>query len=312
MDTRIMEYVVAIAEEGNITKAAENVFLTQSALNQQLLKLEKELGTPLFDRSRHCMVPTYAGKVYVENAKKMLAIKDETYKIISDISNNEKGEISIAFTPERGAMMFSSIYPMFHARYPGFTFRIHELRSKMMDKLLLDGTVRLANTSLFGDDIPDFEYVIFGTEPMVLGLPVTHPLARLAGEDSYKRLPEIDLTLLKDTDFVMNSPATRMREMADLAFKKAGFKPKVLFESTSSRTIVNTVRNQMGAGFFPRYYARPDIPIAYFTVGSEYQWRLGITYLKGTYLSKPEKQLIEMMKAYYLKETEETGWMADF
>ncbi len=52
MDTKQIEYILKIAEENNITKAADKLFITQSALNQQLLKLEGELGTPLFHRSR--------------------------------------------------------------------------------------------------------------------------------------------------------------------------------------------------------------------------------------------------------------------
>lgn len=53
MDTRQIEYILQIAEENNITKAAEKLFITQSALNQQLLKLERELGTPLFQRTKN-------------------------------------------------------------------------------------------------------------------------------------------------------------------------------------------------------------------------------------------------------------------
>jgi DNA-binding transcriptional LysR family regulator len=51
MDLKQLEYIIKIAEENNITRAAEKLFITQSALNQQLLKLEKELGTQLFYRS---------------------------------------------------------------------------------------------------------------------------------------------------------------------------------------------------------------------------------------------------------------------
>jgi len=302
MDTRIMEYIIAIADEQNITKAACKVFLTQSALNQQLLKLEHDLGTPLFERTQRNMILTYAGKIYVENAKKILSIKDDTYKLINDVSNNEKGVISLAFTPERGALMFTSIYPVFHAEYPGFTFNLHEGRAREMDKMLLDGTVRLANSALFGETNPDLETIPFGTEKMALGLPANHPLACLAGDESWKTLPYIDLKLLKDTDFVLNSSDTRLREMTNIAFKKAGFTPKVLFESSNTRTILNTVRNQMSAGFFPKYYAKPGYPVAYFSFGEEYCWKLGITYRKGSYLSKPEKRLIDLMRQYYLKE----------
>ena len=65
MDLKQIEYILKIAEEQNITHAAEKLFITQSALNQQLLKLEKELGTPLFYRSRTDWHPTPAGEIYL-------------------------------------------------------------------------------------------------------------------------------------------------------------------------------------------------------------------------------------------------------
>ena len=71
MDTRQIEYILQIAEENNITKAAEKLFITQSALNQQLLKLEKELGTPLFHRSRTNWRLTEAGK-FISRVQKLL------------------------------------------------------------------------------------------------------------------------------------------------------------------------------------------------------------------------------------------------
>ena len=63
MDLKQIEYILKIAEEQNITHAAEKLFITQSALNQQLLKLEKELGTPLFYRSRTDWHPTPAKSI---------------------------------------------------------------------------------------------------------------------------------------------------------------------------------------------------------------------------------------------------------
>jgi DNA-binding transcriptional LysR family regulator len=89
LDTKQIEYILKIAEENNITKAAEKLFLTQPALNQQLLRLEKELGTQLFHRSRTNWRPTQAGEIYLENARKMLLIKQETYRIIGDIVSDK-------------------------------------------------------------------------------------------------------------------------------------------------------------------------------------------------------------------------------
>ncbi len=78
MDTKQIEYILKIAEENNITKAADKLYITQSALNQQLLKLEKELGTPLFHRSRVNWRPTEAGEVYLRNARQILRLKKDT------------------------------------------------------------------------------------------------------------------------------------------------------------------------------------------------------------------------------------------
>ena len=70
MDLKQLEYIVEIAKEKNITHAAEKLFISQSALNQQLLKLEKELGAQLFHRSRTDWHLTEVGEIYIENAKK--------------------------------------------------------------------------------------------------------------------------------------------------------------------------------------------------------------------------------------------------
>ena len=81
MDTKLIEYMIKIADEGSITKAAEKLFITQSALSQQLQKLEKEVGTPLFIRNKAAWAPTPEGQIYLENAREMLRIKQKTYTV---------------------------------------------------------------------------------------------------------------------------------------------------------------------------------------------------------------------------------------
>ena len=65
MDTKIIEYVIAIAEEKSLSKAAERLYLSQPALSQRLKKLEDELGTPLFVRGKDGLSITDAGRIYV-------------------------------------------------------------------------------------------------------------------------------------------------------------------------------------------------------------------------------------------------------
>lgn len=295
MDLRQIENILAIEQEQSISKAAEKLFLTQSALNQQLLRLEKELGTKLFERRKHSMIPTCAGRIYLSTASRMVDMKKETYKIIHDISEENAGEISISYTPERGASMFSHIYPYFHEYYPKITFHILEARVKTMEQLILQKDVTMAFcTYAKGLKHPDIEYIDIGKERIILGLPITHPLAHLAGKESWKTFPEFDLRRLKGENFVLSTRETRIREMTDRAFTLAGYQPNVLFESTSTSTIINTVKNQICPAFFPQSYVEPDFPIAYFTVPPGDYWMRCAAYLKGAYLTKPEKYFIEL------------------
>ena len=308
MDLRQIENIIAIEQEQSISRAAEKLFLTQSALNQQLLRLEKELGTPLFERRKHSMIPTFAGKLYLATAHRMVDMKKETYKIIWDISEENAGEISVAYSPERGSLMFSEIYPVFHKRYPHVTFRIHEAHVKKMEQLLLQKEVTLACLTYFGEGKnAALEYVETCQELMVLGLPASHPLAHLAGKESWKYFPEIDLTLLQNDSFALISKLTKMRDMIDDCFRQAGFIPNILFESASTSTVVNMVKNQVCAAFFPQSYVDPSLPIVYFTTRPRKSWMQCVAYLKGEYLTAPEKYFIELVGMYGRKKlTNET------
>lgn len=299
MDLRQIENIVAIEQEQSISKAAERLFLTQSALNQQLLRLEKELGIQLFERKKHAMIPTFAGKVYLATAHRMIDMKKETYKIIHDISNETAGEISVAYSPERGSLLFSHIYPTFRRRYPNVTFSIHEAHVKKMETMLLQKEVTLAClTYSQGSKHAAIEYVDTKKELMVLGLPASHPLAHLAGERSWETFPSIDLALLRDEAFALVAKSTRLRTMIDDSFRAAGFLPKVLFESSSTATVVNMVKNQVCPAFFPQSYVDPSAPIVYFTTKPKQSWVQTVAYLKGEYLTKPEKYFIELVKQY--------------
>lgn len=299
MDLRQIENIVAIEQEQSISKAAERLFLTQSALNQQLLRLEKELGIQLFERKKHAMIPTFAGKVYLATAHRMIDMKKETYKIIHDISNETAGEISVAYSPERGSLLFSHIYPTFRRRYPNVTFSIHEAHVKKMETMLLQKEVTLAClTYSQGSKHAAIEYVDTKKELMVLGLPASHPLAHLAGKRSWETFPSIDLALLRDEAFALVAKTTRLRTMIDDSFRAAGFLPKVLFESSSTATVVNMVKNQVCPAFFPQSYVDPSAPMVYFTTKPKQSWVQTIAYLKGEYLTKPEKYFIELVKQY--------------
>lgn len=93
MDTRYLTYILTIAEEKNMTKAAKKLFVSQSSLSQYLTKLEQELGTPLFFRTKGELILTPAGELYTEAARNVIRIKKQLYRDIASLEKDRKSVV---------------------------------------------------------------------------------------------------------------------------------------------------------------------------------------------------------------------------
>ena len=85
MDRREIEYVIVIAQEKTLSKAADRLFVSQPALSRFLLKLEDELGLPLFERRKRQLIPTYAGELYLATARSILQLQQKLEKELADL-----------------------------------------------------------------------------------------------------------------------------------------------------------------------------------------------------------------------------------
>lgn len=177
MDVKQMLYMVTIAQEGGISKAAAKLFITQSALDQQLLKLEHELGTPLFYRSRSSFSLTEAGRVYVDYAQRMLELKNEAYRIIHDLAGQRRGTLTLAFAPERGMEMFMDVYPRFYRDYPQVKVVPREMGVRRQLELLGGDGLDLGFISKKDGPLPGIDQVTLCQEEFLLITPPDHPLA---------------------------------------------------------------------------------------------------------------------------------------
>ena len=259
MDFRECEYMVEIAKENNITKAAKNLFISQSALNQQLLKLEKELGTQLFVRSRTDWHPTEAGEVYLQGAKKALLIKQDTYKKIYNITHSGKSELKIGLTTNRGIRMFTQIYPVLHEKYAELRISPQEMSVTRLQQELRDGNIDLGFVTLRADQRTNDDYLTIDSEEMCVLVPRRHPLC-----DRYSfsgpELPVIHLRDLQYEPFVVLSHASTNRKVSDDIFQNAGFEPTIMMETNSTASLPPLVEAGLCCAIVPRYYADEKNP----------------------------------------------------
>lgn len=112
------ELIKALAEEGNMRKAAERLFLTQPALSQRLQTIEKEWGTRLFIRSQKGLEPTPAGELVIEYAKTVLVKREETFELIASMVDQVHGTLKIACASIVGQTWLPQVLKEFVARYP--------------------------------------------------------------------------------------------------------------------------------------------------------------------------------------------------
>ena len=303
MDTKVIEYMLKLAEENNITHAAEKLFITQSALNQQLLKLEKELGTPLFYRSRTDWRPTAAGEVYLNNAREMLRLKQETYQTIDDMVQNKRGNLSIGLTPGRGIAMFTAVYPEFHKQYPYITVEPRELSVKIQHAQIQSGALDLGFVTLCEKQRLNHRYEPLLTEEIILAVPSIHPLCKEFPVVPEVPFPDIDIARVRYEPFVLMYKESTIRSLVDDIFEQAGFIPNVLFETSNTATILTMVQSNLCCGLIPYHYIknRPQ-GVTCFSLPAHPTWDVAACSRKGAYQSVAAKNFIQMAGEYWNSE----------
>ena len=301
MDVKQMLYMVTIAQEGGISKAAAKLFITQSALDQQLLKLEHELGTPLFYRSRSSFSLTEAGRVYVEYAQKMLELKNEAYRIIHDMAGQRQGTLSLAFAPERGMEMFMDVYPRFYQEYPQIKVTPREVSVRRQVELLGGDGLDLGFLSRKEGPLPGIDQTVLYREEFLLITPRDHPLAARAAAPG-EPLTVLDLSCLRGLTFCLIYRQSTQREIIDPLFDRAGCKADLFLETASNRANISMVRRGLSCSILPAHYVRGVEDVARFRLAGHPSWAVSACCRRGRYLSKAARHFIRLAEEYFQRE----------
>ena len=284
MDVKQMTYILTIAQEGGISKAAAKLFITQSALDQQLLKLEHELGTRLFFRSRSSFALTEAGRVYADYARRMLELKNEAYRIIHDIAGRRRGTLSLAFAPERGMEMFMAVYPRFYQSYPEVTVTPREISVRRQLEMLAGDELDLGFISRPEGEVPGLTCVPLLREEFLLITPRSHPLAARAAPPGAP-LTVLDTECLWDLTFCLIYRSSTQREVI-----------------ASNRANVSMVQKGLSCSIVPAYYVQGVEDVACFRLSAHPAWTVSACYRRNRYLSKSAQYFIALAAAYFRPE----------
>lgn len=298
MDLKQLEYVIAIAENGSISKAAESLFISQSGLNQQLIKLEKELNIQLFYRTTHHLEMTQAGKIYVKNAKDIMTIKKNTYNQIADLVDSSAGVIELGMTTEHGSNMFVDVFPEFSKRYPNVTLNLYEGIVRNQHEKLLAGHLDLGLVLVKEPDKINLEYVHLYNERLVLGVNRCHPLAKKYGAPAGAPFPTIDLSLFAGEPFSLVFASSTQRNLLRPHFEAAGFEPKILFETSMNHVLSKMVAHDICCTIIPQSHAGNYDRAAWFYLTSDPVWEVAMVYNKNNPPSKAGWYFIKLAQEH--------------
>lgn len=127
MELRVLRYFLAVAQEENITRAAQRLHLTQPTLSRQMMLLEQELGVTLFDRGRRNVALTEEGQLLRVRAQALLALSDKTVRDLAGLENSLEGEIALGCREGRNMQALARAAAIFQRRYPQVRFRLCSL-----------------------------------------------------------------------------------------------------------------------------------------------------------------------------------------
>jgi DNA-binding transcriptional LysR family regulator len=255
VDTRLLRYFAAVAAEGNLTRAAERLFVSQPALTKQIKQLENQMGVQLFTRSRTGMTLTAAGQALAGTTAAVLAGWDQALREAKAAASRAARVLRIGFISSAANEATQQIIADFARRRPAWRVDMQQAAWSDPTAGLASGDADAALLRLPFPGQDDVRIEVLLTEPRWVALPATHPLA------ARDQIPSTDLW---DEPFVAATTETGWwRDYWLATDERQGHPVRIGAETNQPDAWLTAIANGYGIALTPesaaRYYARPGI-----------------------------------------------------
>lgn len=305
MDRREMEYLIVIAQEKNLSKAAERLFISQPALSRFLQRLEQHVGMPLFERKRKQLIATNAGEIYLDSARKMLQLEQELDRMLKKLKDNPNGRLRVGITPSRGRMVLPMVLPVFRSQYPEYELIVMEEDVDTLEHALEAGTIDICFFAMAQEERlaqKRFRCDLIAQEEIVLCTPKVSHYELLAEDRPGRHRPWINLKYLENDCFLLLNQHMRLGQEARHILEEHAISP-IIVELSNIDTALALVSRQYGVSFASCYRLNDHESagkINIFTFGEHViSWDFVVAYKKDTTLTAPAKHLIQLMNDLY-------------
>ena len=250
MNINQLKYFVAVAEYKSFTKAANQYYISQTAITQQIQSLEDSIGVKLLNRKNRPVSLTPAGSIFLIEAKAIIERMNVAINRVMDASTGLVGTLRIGYTKGYERSDLSNILRSFHIDYPNILITCYRCDTDMLAYGLLNDEYDIIftwdSTNILKES--SVEYKLIEKAPLIVALYGGHPFAKR----KFLRRTE-----LKNETILYMTPSANGDSVGDMHFmemyKNAGYQPNILFRSSDIESILMMVAAEEGISILPSY-----------------------------------------------------------
>lgn len=283
-----LRYFVEITDAGSFTKAAEQLFVSQSTLSKAVAALESELKTRLYVHGNRRFTLTQSGKLLYEFASDVLGYYEEQEKRLLSGLEKSDNKLTLGLPPTAGSIYFYSLINDYRKRHPEIELSIADITSRYIPDLLMSGSLDLGIVIEPFEDGRFVKKVAFESEAVL----VVSERSALCGMES------IDFASLRDERFLQVTEDFQFYAVFEQYCRRAGFVPELIFTSNQWDMILEMVADDQGVTILPLPLVEKHLPrradYLYLT-NPEFPWALSVIYRKNELITRPMQKFLALL-----------------
>ncbi|MCZ8379744.1 LysR substrate-binding domain-containing protein [Mycobacterium sp. CPCC 205372] len=287
MELRQLEYFVAVAEEANFTRAAARVHVAQPAVSARIARLERELGQPLFDRTRRAVRLTAAGEAVLPHARAALAAVGDARTAVEELGDLVRGSVAIGTVTAHGVDM-PALLAAFHAAHPAVEITLGTEDSDGLIDGVQSGRLDLAIASVGPDEVPAGLAVEVTTDEAIEAV--------VGRGDPWWGRSRVSVPALAARPLIALPAGTGIRRRLDEACTAAGVAARIAFEASTPVELADLAARGLGVAIVPQSVSRSRDDVHPVSITPQLRGRLVLAWRAGGPMSPAARVLVGMAR----------------
>ncbi|MFT8361829.1 MAG: LysR family transcriptional regulator [Sporolactobacillus sp.] len=290
MEWQQIEYFQVVAKLQHMTKAAEELSISQPALSRSIARLEEELGVSLFERQGRSIILNQYGRVLLKHVTHILKEIDETKRELKTLMDPEYGEVSLGFLHTLGVNVIPDILRSFQQVHPNTKVKLYQNNNTALLHQLETGEIDLCLVHHSFDE-PHILWEKLWEEELFLMVPVGHPLASRSS---------VSLKEIENEPIISMKLGYELRKLADKLCRKANFVPIIAFEGEEVTTLAGLVASGLGVALLPDQKDIDESKVRKVHITwPNCKRQIGLSWYEGRVMSPAAKQFMKFVFQKY-------------